>query len=86
MMLALKMAMCCADLGFAAYPLNLNNAWLTLLWEEFYQQTDYEASKGMEPTLPFHRSQDAKNPVHYAVFIQHIALPLFETWADFVIS
>jgi hypothetical protein len=86
MMLALKMVLCVADMGYAAYPGNLNRAWLGLLWEEFYNQTDHEIRMGMELTLQYSRS--SKSSVHrsYAVFTRQIAMPMFEAWGEYASS
>nr|XP_020636712.1 cAMP-specific 3',5'-cyclic phosphodiesterase 4C isoform X3 [Pogona vitticeps] len=73
----------CADLSNPTKPLELYRQWTDRIMVEFFHQGDCEREKGMEisPMCDKHRASVEKSQVG---FIDYIAHPLWETWADLV--
>ncbi|XP_030631711.1 cAMP-specific 3',5'-cyclic phosphodiesterase 4D isoform X2 [Chanos chanos] len=73
----------CADLSNPTKPLELYRQWTDRIMEEFFTQGDRERDKGMEisPMCDKHNASIEKSQVG---FIDYIAHPLWETWADLV--
>uniref|UniRef100_A0A3B3CDV9 Phosphodiesterase n=1 Tax=Oryzias melastigma TaxID=30732 RepID=A0A3B3CDV9_ORYME len=73
----------CADLSNPTKPLELYRKWTDRIMVEFFTQGDREREKGMEisPMCDKHNASIEKNQVG---FIDYIAHPLWETWADLV--
>ncbi|XP_051828290.1 cAMP-specific 3',5'-cyclic phosphodiesterase 4C isoform X1 [Antechinus flavipes] len=73
----------CADLSNPTKPLELYRQWTDRIMVEFFQQGDREREKGMEisPMCDKHTASVEKSQVG---FIDYIAHPLWETWADLV--
>ncbi|XP_077187977.1 3',5'-cyclic-AMP phosphodiesterase 4C isoform X2 [Paroedura picta] len=73
----------CADLSNPTKPLELYRQWTDRIMAEFFHQGDQEREKGMEisPMCDKHNASIEKSQVG---FIDYIAHPLWETWADLV--
>ncbi|XP_044528293.1 cAMP-specific 3',5'-cyclic phosphodiesterase 4C isoform X1 [Gracilinanus agilis] len=73
----------CADLSNPTKPLELYRQWTDRIMVEFFQQGDREREKGIEisPMCDKHTASVEKSQVG---FIDYIAHPLWETWADLV--
>uniref|UniRef100_A0A670KL41 Phosphodiesterase n=1 Tax=Podarcis muralis TaxID=64176 RepID=A0A670KL41_PODMU len=73
----------CADLSNPTKPLELYRQWTDRIMVEFFHQGDREREKGMEisPMCDKHNASIEKSQVG---FIDYIAHPLWETWADLV--
>ncbi|NXQ25213.1 PDE4C phosphodiesterase, partial [Alaudala cheleensis] len=73
----------CADLSNPTKPLELYRQWTDRIMVEFFQQGDREREKGMEisPMCDKHTASVEKSQVGFIDFIAH---PLWETWADLV--
>ncbi|XP_063003341.1 3',5'-cyclic-AMP phosphodiesterase 4C [Elgaria multicarinata webbii] len=73
----------CADLSNPTKPLELYRQWTDRIMVEFFHQGDRERDKGMEisPMCDKHNASIEKSQVG---FIDYIAHPLWETWADLV--
>ncbi|NXA98236.1 PDE4B phosphodiesterase, partial [Melanocharis versteri] len=73
----------CADLSNPTKSLELYRQWTDRIMEEFFQQGDKERERGMEisPMCDKHTASVEKSQVG---FIDYIAHPLWETWADLV--
>uniref|UniRef100_A0A8B9EJY5 Phosphodiesterase n=1 Tax=Anser cygnoides TaxID=8845 RepID=A0A8B9EJY5_ANSCY len=73
----------CADLSNPTKPLELYRQWTDRIMEEFFRQGDREREKGMEisPMCDKHTASVEKSQVGFIDFIAH---PLWETWADLV--
>ncbi|XP_060640869.2 3',5'-cyclic-AMP phosphodiesterase 4C isoform X1 [Anolis sagrei] len=73
----------CADLSNPTKPLELYQQWTERIMVEFFHQGDREREKGMEisPMCDKHNASIEKSQVG---FIDYIAHPLWETWADLV--
>ncbi|XP_038628104.1 cAMP-specific 3',5'-cyclic phosphodiesterase 4C isoform X4 [Tachyglossus aculeatus] len=73
----------CADLSNPTKPLELYRQWTDRIMVEFFHQGDREREKGMEisPMCDKHTASVEKSQVG---FIDYIAHPLWETWADLV--
>ncbi|XP_066492393.1 3',5'-cyclic-AMP phosphodiesterase 4C [Tiliqua scincoides] len=73
----------CADLSNPTKPLELYRQWTDRIMVEFFHQGDREREKGMEisPMCDKHNASIEKTQVG---FIDYIAHPLWETWADLV--
>ncbi|KAM8795068.1 3',5'-cyclic-AMP phosphodiesterase 4C [Eudromia elegans] len=73
----------CADLSNPTKPLELYRQWTERIMAEFFRQGDREREKGMEisPMCDKHNASVEKSQVGFIDFIAH---PLWETWADLV--
>ncbi|KAM6993193.1 3',5'-cyclic-AMP phosphodiesterase 4C isoform 2-T2 [Passerculus sandwichensis] len=73
----------CADLSNPTKPLELYRQWTDRIMVEFFHQGDREREKGMEisPMCDKHTASVEKSQVGFIDFIAH---PLWETWADLV--
>ncbi|NXH15734.1 PDE4C phosphodiesterase, partial [Bucco capensis] len=73
----------CADLSNPTKPLELYRQWTDRIMGEFFHQGDREREKGMEisPMCDKHTASVEKSQVGFIDFIAH---PLWETWADLV--
>ncbi|NXN96115.1 PDE4C phosphodiesterase, partial [Rhinopomastus cyanomelas] len=73
----------CADLSNPTKPLELYRQWTDRIMVEFFSQGDREREKGMEisPMCDKHTASVEKSQVGFIDFIAH---PLWETWADLV--
>ncbi|NXD18344.1 PDE4D phosphodiesterase, partial [Nothocercus nigrocapillus] len=73
----------CADLSNPTKPLELYRQWTERIMVEFFRQGDREREKGMEisPMCDKHNASVEKSQVGFIDFIAH---PLWETWADLV--
>ncbi|XP_075300272.1 3',5'-cyclic-AMP phosphodiesterase 4C isoform X1 [Opisthocomus hoazin] len=73
----------CADLSNPTKPLELYRQWTDRIMVEFFCQGDREREKGMEisPMCDKHTASVEKSQVGFIDFIAH---PLWETWADLV--
>ncbi|XP_033926556.1 3',5'-cyclic-AMP phosphodiesterase 4C isoform X2 [Melopsittacus undulatus] len=73
----------CADLSNPTKPLELYRQWTDRIMGEFFRQGDQEREKGMEisPMCDKHTASVEKSQVGFIDFIAH---PLWETWADLV--
>ncbi|NXQ99622.1 PDE4C phosphodiesterase, partial [Sagittarius serpentarius] len=73
----------CADLSNPTKPLELYRQWTERIMVEFFRQGDREREKGMEisPMCDKHIASVEKSQVGFIDFIAH---PLWETWADLV--
>ncbi|OXB73126.1 UNVERIFIED_CONTAM: hypothetical protein H355_012051 [Colinus virginianus] len=73
----------CADLSNPTKPLELYRQWTDRIMAEFFHQGDRERDKGMEisPMCDKHTASVEKSQVGFIDFIAH---PLWETWADLV--
>ncbi|XP_042747776.1 cAMP-specific 3',5'-cyclic phosphodiesterase 4C-like isoform X2 [Lagopus leucura] len=73
----------CADLSNPTKPLELYRQWTDRIMAEFFHQGDREREKGMEisPMCDKHTASVEKSQVGFIDFIAH---PLWETWADLV--
>ncbi|NXC91847.1 PDE4C phosphodiesterase, partial [Cercotrichas coryphoeus] len=73
----------CADLSNPTKPLQLYRQWTDRIMVEFFHQGDREREKGMEisPMCDKHTASVEKSQVGFIDFIAH---PLWETWADLV--
>ncbi|XP_074158642.1 3',5'-cyclic-AMP phosphodiesterase 4C isoform X2 [Sminthopsis crassicaudata] len=73
----------CADLSNPTKPLELYRQWTDRIMVEFFYQGDREREKGIEisPMCDKHTASVEKSQVG---FIDYIAHPLWETWADLV--
>ncbi|KAM9515925.1 3',5'-cyclic-AMP phosphodiesterase 4C isoform 4-T4 [Guaruba guarouba] len=73
----------CADLSNPTKPLELYRQWTDRIMVEFFRQGDQEREKGMEisPMCDKHTASVEKSQVGFIDFIAH---PLWETWADLV--
>ncbi|XP_062483527.1 cAMP-specific 3',5'-cyclic phosphodiesterase 4C isoform X1 [Pezoporus occidentalis] len=73
----------CADLSNPTKPLELYRQWTDRVMVEFFRQGDQEREKGMEisPMCDKHTASVEKSQVGFIDFIAH---PLWETWADLV--
>ncbi|XP_042297883.1 cAMP-specific 3',5'-cyclic phosphodiesterase 4C-like isoform X2 [Sceloporus undulatus] len=73
----------CADLSNPTKPLELYRQWTDRIMVEFFHQGDCEREKGMEisPMCDKHNASIEKSQVG---FIDYVAHPLWETWADLV--
>ncbi|KAM5306077.1 3',5'-cyclic-AMP phosphodiesterase 4C isoform 5-T5 [Glossophaga mutica] len=73
----------CADLSNPTKPLPLYRQWTDRIMAEFFQQGDREREAGMDisPMCDKHTASVEKSQVG---FIDYIAHPLWETWADLV--
>jgi hypothetical protein len=84
-LMALKMALLCGDLGYTAQRMHQCRAWIGLLWEEYFIQSDIEKQLGITVTLPYERGSGHLYK-SYATFSEHICIPMFEAWSLFVDS
>ncbi|NXS59645.1 PDE4D phosphodiesterase, partial [Brachypteracias leptosomus] len=73
----------CADLSNPTKPLELYRQWTDRIMVEFFQQGDREREKGMEIS-PMCDKLTASVEKSQVGFIDFIAHPLWETWADLV--
>ncbi|XP_030743843.1 cAMP-specific 3',5'-cyclic phosphodiesterase 4C [Echinops telfairi] len=73
----------CADLSNPTKPLPLYRQWTERVMAEFFQQGDRERELGLDisPMCDKHTASVEKSQVG---FIDYIAHPLWETWADLV--
>ncbi|XP_051025523.1 cAMP-specific 3',5'-cyclic phosphodiesterase 4C [Acomys russatus] len=73
----------CADLSNPAKPLPLYRQWTERIMAEFFRQGDRERESGLDvsPMCDKHTASVEKSQVG---FIDYIAHPLWETWADLV--
>ncbi|XP_039558327.1 cAMP-specific 3',5'-cyclic phosphodiesterase 4C isoform X3 [Passer montanus] len=73
----------CADLSNPTKPLELYRQWTDRIMVEFFRQGDRERERGMEisPMCDKHTASVEKSQVGFIDFIAH---PLWETWADLV--
>ncbi|XP_055228136.1 3',5'-cyclic-AMP phosphodiesterase 4C isoform X2 [Gorilla gorilla gorilla] len=73
----------CADLSNPTKPLPLYRQWTDRIMAEFFQQGDRERESGLDisPMCDKHTASVEKSQVG---FIDYIAHPLWETWADLV--
>ncbi|XP_076978220.1 3',5'-cyclic-AMP phosphodiesterase 4C [Tamandua tetradactyla] len=73
----------CADLSNPTKPLPLYRRWTERIMAEFFQQGDREREQGLDvsPMCDKHTASVEKSQVG---FIDYIAHPLWETWADLV--
>ncbi|XP_018011197.1 uncharacterized protein LOC108668480 isoform X2 [Hyalella azteca] len=73
----------CADLSNPTKPLDLYKRWVASIMEEFFKQGDKERENGFDisPMCDRHSATIEKSQVG---FIDYIAHPLWETWADLV--
>ncbi|XP_075919757.1 3',5'-cyclic-AMP phosphodiesterase 4C-like isoform X2 [Petromyzon marinus] len=73
----------CADLSNPTKPLALYQQWTGRIVDEFYGQGDRERERGIDisPMCDRHSASVEKSQVG---FIDYIAHPLWETWADLV--
>ncbi|RMB93798.1 hypothetical protein DUI87_29790 [Hirundo rustica rustica] len=73
----------CADLSNPTKPLGLYRQWTERIMEEFYRQGDRERERGMEisPMCDKHSASVEKSQVG---FIDFVAQPLWEAWAELV--
>ncbi|XP_004616906.1 cAMP-specific 3',5'-cyclic phosphodiesterase 4C isoform X2 [Sorex araneus] len=73
----------CADLSNPTKPLELYRQWTARIMAEFFQQGDRERDAGLDvsPMCDKHSASVEKSQVG---FIDYIAHPLWETWADLV--
>ncbi|XP_053438303.1 cAMP-specific 3',5'-cyclic phosphodiesterase 4C isoform X3 [Nycticebus coucang] len=73
----------CADLSNPTKPLPLYRQWTDRIMAEFFQQGDRERESGLDisPMCDKHMASVEKSQVG---FIDYIAHPLWETWADLV--
>ncbi|XP_014637224.1 PREDICTED: cAMP-specific 3',5'-cyclic phosphodiesterase 4C [Ceratotherium simum simum] len=73
----------CADLSNPTKPLPLYRRWTERVMAEFFQQGDRERQSGLDisPMCDKHTASVEKSQVG---FIDYIAHPLWETWADLV--
>ncbi|KAM6218704.1 3',5'-cyclic-AMP phosphodiesterase 4C [Rhynchocyon petersi] len=73
----------CADLSNPTKPLPLYRQWTDRIMAEFFQQGDREREIGLDisPMCDKHTASVEKSQVG---FIDYIAHPLWETWADLV--
>ncbi|XP_013362709.1 PREDICTED: cAMP-specific 3',5'-cyclic phosphodiesterase 4C isoform X2 [Chinchilla lanigera] len=73
----------CADLSNPTKPLPLYRQWTDRIMAEFFQQGDQERESGLDisPMCDKHTASVEKSQVG---FIDYIAHPLWETWADLV--
>ncbi|NXO83439.1 PDE4B phosphodiesterase, partial [Sitta europaea] len=73
----------CADLSNPTKSLELYRQWTDRIMVEFFRQGDREREKGMEisPMCDKHTASVEKSQVGFIDFIAH---PLWETWADLV--
>uniref|UniRef100_A0A8C3X4R6 Phosphodiesterase n=1 Tax=Catagonus wagneri TaxID=51154 RepID=A0A8C3X4R6_9CETA len=73
----------CADLSNPTKPLPLYRQWTDRIMAEFFQQGDRERQSGLDisPMCDKHTASVEKSQVG---FIDYIAHPLWETWADLV--
>ncbi|KAM9688456.1 3',5'-cyclic-AMP phosphodiesterase 4C [Trichechus inunguis] len=73
----------CADLSNPTKPLPLYRQWTDRIMAEFFQQGDQERETGLDisPMCDKHTASVEKSQVG---FIDYIAHPLWETWADLV--
>ncbi|XP_074206512.1 3',5'-cyclic-AMP phosphodiesterase 4C isoform X2 [Camelus bactrianus] len=73
----------CADLSNPTKPLPLYRQWTNRIMAEFFQQGDRERESGLDisPMCDKHTASVEKSQVG---FIDYIAHPLWETWADLV--
>ncbi|XP_055286656.1 cAMP-specific 3',5'-cyclic phosphodiesterase 4C isoform X2 [Moschus berezovskii] len=73
----------CADLSNPTKPLPLYRQWTDRIMAEFFQQGDSERESGLDisPMCDKHTASVEKSQVG---FIDYIAHPLWETWADLV--
>ncbi|XP_006876393.1 PREDICTED: cAMP-specific 3',5'-cyclic phosphodiesterase 4C [Chrysochloris asiatica] len=73
----------CADLSNPTKPLPLYRQWTDRIMAEFFQQGDRERDIGLDisPMCDKHTASVEKSQVG---FIDYIAHPLWETWADLV--
>ncbi|XP_055498028.1 cAMP-specific 3',5'-cyclic phosphodiesterase 4B isoform X2 [Leucoraja erinacea] len=73
----------CADLSNPTKSLELYRQWTDRIMDEFFHQGDKERERGMEisPMCDKHTAIIEKSQVG---FIDYIAHPLWETWADLV--
>ncbi|XP_072245335.1 3',5'-cyclic-AMP phosphodiesterase 4C-like isoform X2 [Leuresthes tenuis] len=73
----------CADLSNPTKPLELYRKWTDRIMKEFFTQGDKERDKGMEIS-PMCDKQNASIEKSQVGFIDYVAHPLWETWADLV--
>ncbi|KFO22596.1 cAMP-specific 3',5'-cyclic phosphodiesterase 4C [Fukomys damarensis] len=73
----------CADLSNPTKPLPLYRQWTDRIMAEFFRQGDWERESGLDvsPMCDKHTASVEKSQVG---FIDYIAHPLWETWADLV--
>ncbi|XP_030322066.1 cAMP-specific 3',5'-cyclic phosphodiesterase 4C isoform X3 [Calypte anna] len=73
----------CSDLSNPTKPLELYRQWTDRIMVEFFHQGDREREKGMEisPMCDKHTASVEKSQVGFIDFIAH---PLWEAWADLV--
>uniref|UniRef100_A0A6B0VFQ7 Phosphodiesterase n=2 Tax=Ixodes ricinus TaxID=34613 RepID=A0A6B0VFQ7_IXORI len=73
----------CADLSNPTKPLDLYRNWVDLVMSEFFMQGDKERQENLDisPMCDRHTATIEKTQVG---FIDYIAHPLWETWADLV--
>uniref|UniRef100_A0A224YV33 Phosphodiesterase n=1 Tax=Rhipicephalus zambeziensis TaxID=60191 RepID=A0A224YV33_9ACAR len=73
----------CADLSNPTKPLELYRTWVDLVMSEFFMQGDKERAENLDisPMCDRHTATIEKTQVG---FIDYIAHPLWETWADLV--
>ncbi|KAM8925689.1 3',5'-cyclic-AMP phosphodiesterase 4C isoform 2-T2 [Lycaon pictus] len=73
----------CADLSNPTKPLELYRRWTDRIMAEFFKQGDRERESGLDisPMCDKHTASVEKSQVG---FIDYIAHPLWETWADLV--
>ncbi|XP_075759034.1 3',5'-cyclic-AMP phosphodiesterase 4C isoform X2 [Pelodiscus sinensis] len=73
----------CADLSNPTKPLELYRQWTDRIMVEFFHQGDREREKGMDIS-PMCDKLSASVEKSQVGFIDYIAHPLWETWADLV--
>lgn len=73
----------CADLSNPTKPLDVYKRWVTSVMEEFFQQGDKERQGGLDIS-PMCDRLSATIEKSQVGFIDYIAHPLWETWADLV--
>nr|XP_039273337.1 cAMP-specific 3',5'-cyclic phosphodiesterase 4C-like isoform X3 [Styela clava] len=73
----------CADLSNPTKPLELYRGWTDRVMNEYWLQGDVERDRGLEisPMCDRHTASVERSQV---IFIDYIAYPLWETWADLV--
>lgn len=73
----------CADLSNPTKPLDIYRQWVDKVMDEFHQQGDRERGQSLEisPMCDRYNANVERSQVY---FIDYIAHPLWETWADLV--
>ena len=81
--MALSMALKCADIGHAAKATELHMKWTELICEEFFSQGDREKAAGETVSMYCDRAI-TDVPKSQLGFLKNICIPLYDAWSGYL--